>query len=141
MSYTKNTWANGDTITAAKLNNMENGIEAAEQSGGGYDIVFVCDKDVANASTITYSDFNVASGSLEACEQKLANGEPISAVLHFVYAYGSNTTNECREYQCYLCSVAYRQYCFRTQVDGHGSRQTCIISYNSSYQISHVDFQ
>ena len=29
MSYTKNTWANGDTITAAKLNNMENGIANA----------------------------------------------------------------------------------------------------------------
>ena len=29
MSYTKNTWTNGDTITAEKLNNMENGIANA----------------------------------------------------------------------------------------------------------------
>ena len=29
MSYTKNTWARGDVITSAKLNNMESGIEAA----------------------------------------------------------------------------------------------------------------
>lgn len=29
MAYTKNTWANGDTITAAKLNNMEDGIANA----------------------------------------------------------------------------------------------------------------
>lgn len=27
MSYTKTTWVTGDTITAAKLNNMESGIE------------------------------------------------------------------------------------------------------------------
>lgn len=27
MSYTKNTWATGDVITAEKLNNIENGIE------------------------------------------------------------------------------------------------------------------
>lgn len=29
MSYVKTVWANGDIITAAKLNNMESGIEAA----------------------------------------------------------------------------------------------------------------
>lgn len=29
MSYTKNTWVTGDTITATKLNNMENGIANA----------------------------------------------------------------------------------------------------------------
>ena len=29
MSYVKKTWAGGDTITSAALNNMENGIEAA----------------------------------------------------------------------------------------------------------------
>ena len=29
MAYVKNTWATGDVVTAAKLNNMENGIEAA----------------------------------------------------------------------------------------------------------------
>ena len=29
MSYEKNTWANGDVITAAKLNKMENGIANA----------------------------------------------------------------------------------------------------------------
>lgn len=30
MSYTKNTWANGDTITAEKLNHAEDGIHAAD---------------------------------------------------------------------------------------------------------------
>lgn len=32
MPYTKNTWAAGDVITSAKLNNMENGIESAAPS-------------------------------------------------------------------------------------------------------------
>lgn len=36
MSYTKQTWATGDTITAAKLNHMEDGI-----AGGGALIVTV----------------------------------------------------------------------------------------------------
>ena len=47
MSYVKNIWNKGDTITYEKLNNMENGIEAAgESSGGGAEIAYV---------TITYS--------------------------------------------------------------------------------------
>lgn len=29
MSYTKKTWASGDTVTSAALNNMEDGIDAA----------------------------------------------------------------------------------------------------------------
>lgn len=35
MSYVKNNWQAGDKITAAKLNNMENGIADASQGGGG----------------------------------------------------------------------------------------------------------
>ena len=34
MAYTKNTWANGDVITADKLNHLENGVEAADTGGG-----------------------------------------------------------------------------------------------------------
>lgn len=33
MAYKKNTWANGDTITAEKLNHMEDGIA---EGGGGF---------------------------------------------------------------------------------------------------------
>ena len=36
MSYTKTTWASGDTITAEKLNNIESGVEAASAGGGAY---------------------------------------------------------------------------------------------------------
>ncbi len=32
MSYTKQTWASGDVITAAKLNNIENGVEAVSNN-------------------------------------------------------------------------------------------------------------
>ena len=35
MSYTQHEWTTGETITAAKLNNIEEGIEEAAQSGGG----------------------------------------------------------------------------------------------------------
>lgn len=37
MSYVKHTWVDNETITASKLNNIEDGIDEAAQSGGGYD--------------------------------------------------------------------------------------------------------
>lgn len=35
MSYTPHTWVDNETITAAKLNNIEEGVQEAAQSGGG----------------------------------------------------------------------------------------------------------
>lgn len=35
MSYTPHTWVDNETITAAKLNNIEDGVQEAAQSGGG----------------------------------------------------------------------------------------------------------
>lgn len=35
MSYTKTNWQTGDVITAEKLNKIENGVEAASNSGSG----------------------------------------------------------------------------------------------------------
>lgn len=40
MAYTKQTWAVGDTISAQKLNNIENGIEEAANSGGAFYVTF-----------------------------------------------------------------------------------------------------
>lgn len=39
MSYTPHTWTTNETITAAKLNNIEDGVQEAAQSGGGALIV------------------------------------------------------------------------------------------------------
>lgn len=39
MSYTPTNWANGDVITTAKLNKIENGIVEASNSGGGVLVV------------------------------------------------------------------------------------------------------
>lgn len=35
MSYTRHNWIDPETINAAKLNNIEDGIEAAQSGGGG----------------------------------------------------------------------------------------------------------
>lgn len=65
MSYTPTVWANGDTITATKLNKMENGIADAGSGGGGggalivtatssegqYGTEWTCDKTAAEMWT------------------------------------------------------------------------------------------
>ena len=48
MTYNKTTWASGDTITAEKLNNIENGIEASSEASGLLVVTFTHDN-------VTYS--------------------------------------------------------------------------------------
>lgn len=50
MSYNKTTWQTGDKITAAKMNKIEDGIAAAEQSGGGANVMIV-NVTITNSST------------------------------------------------------------------------------------------
>ena len=45
MSYTPTTWETGDTITATKLNKMEQGIADAGGGGDEYDAVIALDVD------------------------------------------------------------------------------------------------
>ena len=52
MSYTKQTWQTGDTITAAKLNHMEDGIAAG---GGGADLIIKDIDGVWTASGLSFS--------------------------------------------------------------------------------------
>lgn len=73
MSYTEQTWANGDIITAEKLNHMEAGIAA-----GGYDLVFEVnstDPDVTFSTTI--STLTIAEGSIAACVSMMENDRQI----------------------------------------------------------------
>ena len=65
MSYSKQTWSTGDTVTAAKLNHMEDGIaEAGGGSSGGGDIVvvaFTTDNDDNWVADKTYSELVTAN--------------------------------------------------------------------------------
>lgn len=90
MSYTKQTWATGDTVTATKLNHMEDGIEGA--GGGGYDLVIVAETTDDDLVNIPASDYRIVSGSIEACEQKVANMQPVNVYLGFYWVYGDTET-------------------------------------------------
>lgn len=53
MSYTPHTWVDNETITAAKLNNIEDGVQEAAQSGGGGGTA--CIRFSASAGFASYS--------------------------------------------------------------------------------------
>ena len=62
MSYTKQTWATGDTVTASKLNHMEDGIAGA----GGYDAeVTITGEDYSNLTgTIVSGNYATLSSMI-----------------------------------------------------------------------------
>ena len=63
MSYTKQTWATGDTVTATKLNHIEDGIAGA----GGFDAEITFGGDT-NSMTAT-----IVSGDYATLSDMLAN--------------------------------------------------------------------
>lgn len=74
MSYTKNTWANGDIITAAKLNNMENGIADA----GGFDAIFKCNSAYLN----DIDEVTLEKGTYETLAAKFLAEKPVTALVY-----------------------------------------------------------
>ena len=46
MSYEKTVWADGDIISAQKMNNIENGIETLDENGVGFFVVDVIEEEV-----------------------------------------------------------------------------------------------
>lgn len=66
MSYTPHEWIDGETITAAKMNNIEEGIDEAAQSGGGdgFDAKIRYDAD-EGAHTIEKGTFAEIKGMMD----------------------------------------------------------------------------
>lgn len=64
MAYSKTTWADGDVITAAKLNNAENGIEANAAAITAADAAIAAiAADVAESATVTNGSIVFKNGS------------------------------------------------------------------------------
>ena len=73
MAYEQHEWVNGETITAAKMNNIEEGIaEAAQSGGGGYDAEVKIYHD--NNSSHEY-ELTIVSGNFADLAAKTQNNE------------------------------------------------------------------
>lgn len=106
MSYVKHTWVNNEVISASKLNNIEDGIEEASQSGGGVVIVtlengyldknfnelkaaFMSGKEVIRLDSYTLSEgTNVEKWSLQSIYENVDNN-----YYTCTFRFGDITTN------------------------------------------------
>lgn len=92
MAYEKQTWVTGETITASKLNHMEDGIGA---DGGGYDVVFNF-RNVSNEATPALTG---SGASISGLIYKLKALEPINMLItrYDATVVGSSITYAIRE--------------------------------------------
>lgn len=134
MTYTKNTWANGDVITAAKLNNMEDGIANA---GGGWPWFTVTTQGFSNQAEFNSANFcyvkAVESGQYAG--QLVAIGEAGSLFPVSIYAYG----NETLYYTISLPPANDIQLMF--VIDEEGADVTCSFSGNIATTPVNVRFE
>lgn len=78
MAYVEHEWVNGETITAAKLNNIEEGIAEAAQSGGGGALI-------CNSSYDNDEDNYILDKTAQEIYDALLAGTP----AYIKYQYGS----------------------------------------------------
>lgn len=82
MAYTPHTWSDNETITAAKLNAMEQGIANA---GGGkydpYDFVISCNGNTGNYTAI--------KGTFASIKEMLINEELVTGFYQRLYVSGT----------------------------------------------------
>ncbi len=93
MSYVKQNWTTGDTITASKMNHIEDGI-----IDNGYDLVISSIQPV-NTGVQNISDWSIIQGSITNIEEKLENGLPINAIaIVWESQWSVNPPNDTRYY-------------------------------------------
>ena len=90
MAYTKNTWNNGDVITAEKLNHMEDGI--ADSGGGSAFIINIIEDEATWTLDKTWQQIYEAFYSGSECVVKYErgeNGQSLYKVDHITNEFGS----------------------------------------------------
>ena len=95
MSYTPHTWVNNETITAAKLNNIEEGITEAAQSGGGigYDAVIrLTHANNSNEDSANNLTPSIVSGTFASLKSKLSNGGVPNILVEYYHPWGITGT-------------------------------------------------
>lgn len=91
MTYTPNTWTTGDTITAAKLNNMEDGIANA---GGGWDaIIRLTHAENSGLDTTANLTPSIVSGTYASLVAKMQGGGCPTILVEYVHPWGSMFAN------------------------------------------------
>jgi len=91
MSYTPTSWSTGDTITAAAMNKIENGI--ANAGGGGYDAVIrLTHTNDSGADTPANMTPSIVSGTYAQLADILANSNVPNILVEYFHPWGKSST-------------------------------------------------
>lgn len=104
MAYNKTTWQNGDTITAEKLNNMENGIDSQPfiMLVGRY--IDDPDEGTSSCHRLTpFADFEQAIADGKSILLNLVNEDLNNETIR-TYTYAGKTNWEGTLYYTFTCS-------------------------------------
>ena len=138
MSYEQHEWVNGETITAAKLNNIEEGVVEASQSGGGGGNPIITFNFDGFGSGSTYWDFAIVEFDGEdynALPLLGYGGENLLTVVVYApngkYVFCSPLSIPTSE-NMYLVFQKPRTDYFSTTVSGNISQETITFNYGST---------
>lgn len=87
MSYTPTSWTTGDTITAAAMNKIENGI--ANAGGGAWDAVIrLTHSNDTGADDVLHLTPSIVSGSFAQLHDKISGGGCPCILVEYYHPYG-----------------------------------------------------
>lgn len=95
MSYTKNSWSTGDTITATKLNHLEQGVyDASEGAGGTVRVPFTVSVDEqGHLTATTTAEIGAVMAAVTAGKQVVADVTSPSGVVYHASLTAHNSTH------------------------------------------------
>lgn len=95
MSYTKNSWSTGDTITAEKLNHLEQGVyDASEGAGGTVRVPFTVEVDEqGHLTATTTAEIGAVMTAVTAGKQVVADVTSPSGVIYHASLTAHNSTH------------------------------------------------
>lgn len=87
MAYTPTTWTTGDTITATKLNKLENGV--ANAGGASWDAVIrLTHANNSNADAPASLTPSIVEGTFSDLSSKISNGECPIILVEYTHPWG-----------------------------------------------------
>lgn len=94
MSYTKNSWSTGDTITAEKLNHLEQGVyDASEGAGGTVRVPFTVEADAqGHLTATTTAEIGAVMAAVTAGKIVVADVTSPSGVVYHASLTAHNST-------------------------------------------------
>ena len=130
MSYTPHTWTDGETITAAKMNAIEEGIEGAASGGGGdgYDAIIYYDN-----ACIPYP---VVTATFADIKGKMEDGDCPRILYESYYSSGANNITCVCVLLNYVNWYGSRGW---LHLEGAGPEATIMLGWNENDEVFYDD--